>query len=259
MDKQQDPPLRLFVSSVDLESDDRAPHVLICIHGIRDDGYFASLGGASSGRFVDTQVVVAGVRYPRIGTLGFVFGVGRRTTERSVLRQIDMIRERYPESPVSFFSHSNGTLVLARIAEKLEFKPRWVFLGASLLKVSRSDALLSIAEGVVNDAAESDIWPVIAEVLLPWNCQATGVYGFHRFPVKDRSFPYKHTGSIQPDHFREWVLPTIATGTVRPTNLKDWGNRKHIPVYGKRFLWGAVASAAALVIAWPLVGQLLAF
>jgi hypothetical protein len=224
------------VEAVEVLEDARPPHVLICVHGIRDDGAWCEASATALGDFLESRIEIVCVRYDRVSSYGFVLGRNRTEIRDDVISQIKYIRERFPESPLSVLCHSNGTKIIAEIILKLDFKLEWIFLCGSVCHIRDVNSLREISQFPINDAGINDWWPILAEALRPSLFGATGVGGFHRFPVRDRAFPYYHGGALTEEHIRNWVFPTLATGKVLKTPALDIGFKKHAPTYIRYFL-----------------------
>jgi hypothetical protein len=225
--------------SVEVEeiADERPPHVLICVHGIRDDGAWCGLSTITPGRFLDGRIAITCVRYDRLSAWGFLFGRKHNEIQQDVIDQLNYIRSRFSDSLFSILCHSNGSKVVADIIDKISFQIEWIFLCGSVCHRRHIRSLRTINRDVVNDAGIKDWWPVLAEAFRPSVFQATGVFGFHQFPVQDRFFAYKHGDGIRREHIEAWILPTLATGAVQRTELMDVGFKKHIPIYIHRFVY----------------------
>lgn len=222
--------------------DRRPPHVLVCVHGMRDNGAWCSeveaaesIAVTAPGRFVDTRFVIACASYDRQSTVDFLLGLRRSSIQAQVLDRIRSIREQYSSSPISILCHSNGTKVVADLMSSFNFKVEWLFLCGSVCRLDDVRELRKVTQRPVNDAAPNDPWPILAEVVRPGLYKATGVFGFHCAPVIERMFRYyRHGGGTGRAHIEKWVLPTIVTGAVERTLVPDLGWRKHLPTYLRR-------------------------
>jgi hypothetical protein len=211
--------------------DARPPHVLICVHGIRDDGAWCNTATTALGEFLDTRIEIVCVRYDRVSSHGFLLGRNRSATRADVLQQIRYIASRFPESPMSVLCHSNGTKIIAELMGKFGFKFEWIFLLGSVCHIRDVDKLREIVKHPVNDAGTRDWWPIIAEATRPSMFGATGTCGFSRYPVVDRYFNYSHGGGITQDHINGWILPTLSTGSVRRSPHQPVKFKKHLAAY----------------------------
>jgi hypothetical protein len=225
-----------LISDVSKIEDERPPHVLICVHGIRDDGAWCDIAAIAPGRFLDTTIEIACVRYDRLSIRGFVWGHRRAAIQDDVIDQIDFIKKRFPDSQYSALCHSNGTKVMAEILPRLTIKLEWIFLCGSVCRLNDVKSLRNVINNPVNDAGTKDWWPIIAEILRPSMFQATGVNGFRCFPVEDRFFDYDHGEAVRKKHIEEWIFPTLAMGHVETSDKIDTGYKKHLPIYARRTL-----------------------
>lgn len=225
-------------------SDDRLPHILICIHGIRDDNAWCNQTRTAAGKFLDTTIEVACVRYDRLSSFGLILKRDRTAAQESVLNDINFIASKNPDSPISMLCHSNGTKIIAEILPRIKFNVEWVFLCASLCHLKDVPALRK-SKNTVSDASTKDWWPIWAEALRPSIFQATGVTGFNYYPIIDRSFPYGHGDGVNNEHIEKWIFPTISTGKVISHETADVGFKKHAAVYIRRTIFSALAAALA--------------
>lgn len=212
-------------------------HLLLCLHGIRDDSSFATLSEEVAGRFAGTRIEVVPIRYRRLGMADACSDRDLSARVKDVVQQIDYVVAANPGCLFSVLCHSFGTRMLAMALGRADFRFEWVFLCSSVVRVEAVDAYRSASNRIVNDAATRDRVPIVAEAVRPSVYQATGVYGFHRFPVKERLFDYGHSDSVGRAHLVEWVFPALANGILPPAPPRDWGNHKHLPTYLHRVLW----------------------
>jgi hypothetical protein len=255
-----------FPVEVTAVEDGRPPHVLICVHGIRDNAAWCNEAATIKGSFADTRFEIVCVTYPRLSSVSFILGRRkiREAVELDVLRQIQYIRKRYRKNMISILCHSSGTKIVFDLFSKIKFRIEWIFLCGSVCRLTDVGNLLAnksltINRKIINDAATEDWWPIVAEALRPSLFQATGVYGFHRFPVVERMFKYKHGDGTHRSHIEKWVLTTIANGIPERTDVYDMGFKKHLPVYIRRSLILIVAVVLAVIIYGPLFFYHLAY
>lgn len=231
------------VSSIE---DERSPHILICIHGIRDNGAWCNVTATAKGNFLDSEIRIACVRYGRLSTLGFISRKKSKKILNDIKDQIDYIFGEFPESSISVLCHSNGTKIISELLKDNSFNFEWIFLCGSICHLDDIKYLRNINKYPVNDAGTKDWWPILAESIRPKIFQATGVCGFHKFPVIDRVFSYKHGDGVKQDHIENWILPTISSGKARKTPVTDVGFRKHVPTYLRRSFFIGVALTVIL-------------
>jgi len=248
-DKLIELPASFEVQQVGVE-DSRPPHVLICIHGIRDDGAWCDTTAVALGEFLNSNVEIVCVRYDRVSSWRLLIGHDRSEIRRDILQQIAHIVSKYPGSPISILCHSYGTKVVAELIANADTQFEWVFLSGSVCHILDVNELRTVLRQPVNDAGTRDWWPILAEAIRPFEFNATGACGFNRFPVIDRYHPYKHGGGITRQHIEQWILPILSTGRVQriappPANRY----KKHVATYGRYTLYlFAMAIAAALLV-----------
>lgn len=228
-------------------TDDRLPHILICVHGIRDDNAWCNQTRTAAGKFLDTKIEVACVRYDRLSSFGLILKRDRTDVQRSVLRDINFIISEYPDHPISLLCHSNGTKVIAEILPSIESEIEWIFLCASICHLKDVPVFRVPNKKTVSDASTKDWWPILAEALRPSTFQATGVTGFNCYPIIDRSYPYKHGGGVNNKHIEKWIFPTISTGKVIAHATEDIGFKKHTPIYIRRAILYGLPIILALI------------
>lgn len=221
-------------------------HLLLCLHGIRDDSSFATLSEEIAGRFASTRIEVIPIRYRRVSMTDACSDRDLAGRVSDVVQQIEFVFAANPGCLISILCHSFGTRMLAMALDSANFRFEWVFLCSSVARVETVNAYRRASDRIVNDAAERDRVPILAEAVRPTVYQATGVFGFHRFPVKERIFDYGHSGSVGPNHLIQWVFPALANGVLPRTPHRDWGNRKHLPTYLHRMLWPLLTPIATI-------------
>ena len=87
-------------------------------------------------------------------------------------------------------------------------------------------------------------------MLRPKKFNATGLMGFHYYPVIDRQFGFAHAGVLTESHFKKWIMPTIVEGRLLDTGRRQLGFLFHLPTYGRNFLIVAALTAIALFVLW---------
>lgn len=196
------PKFQIDVTDVDADGelveiiDERPPHVLVCVHGIRDDGNWGNIAATAIGGLADTKVEIVCVRYDRVSSFGFLLGNGRNKNNIDVIDQLSFIRNKFPDSLISIICHSNGTKLVSEIIQALTFEIEWLFLCGSVCTTADVRTLRIARRYPVNEIASKDWWPLIAETLAPKRFQSTGSTGFNMYPIVDRLFPYNHGGAI---------------------------------------------------------------
>jgi hypothetical protein len=216
-------------------------HIVFCIHGIRDDASWATnLMYQVEGKFADIQIILVPLTHERISSYSFISGMSTKKAAEDLHRQIiSVIRKLNDENidvnedDYSFLCHSNGCKVLSYLFKDLEFEVQWIFLAGSVCRLIDA-SVFRPKQRVINEVGVRDIWPWVAELLRPDLYGATGVYGFHRPPVLDRFFKYKHSEALTFNHFREWIAPIILTGRAKRTPVIYLKRNSIRPVHVRR-------------------------
>jgi hypothetical protein len=225
---------------------------------MRDDPSWASRIINDLGYFNDT-IIIAPINYGRLNAIDFLIGRLDNSIDEFITSRIYDIHRRHPDSPLSIMCHSNGTKSVARIIGKLELPIQYVFLCGSICHTRDVSELTKVQRRPINDCGLRDPWPIIAAIIRPKKFSATGVVGFHAYPVIDRQFGFSHAGALTKKHFDAWILPTIVEGKVRDTKRKSTGFLFHLTFYGRLVLLGAILALLAALLAtfWPQLRQLL--
>jgi hypothetical protein len=245
-----------FPVDASVVSDQRSPHVLICLHGIRDNAAWCTeaqseiISASTTEGFVQNDFIIACITYKRLSSFDFILGRKRLEIQHHVIAEINSIKKDYPESMISILAHSNGTKIIAEIIDKFDFKFEWIFLCGSVCHLNDVQKLRQINRYPVNDAATRDWWPIIAEAMRKSLYQATGVYGFNTHPILDRLFSYKHGGATRRQHIGRWILPALSKGAPERTKFRDVGWKKHAPTYLRRGMFLIFILTIALLLDW---------
>lgn len=216
------------IDVADVEND-RPPHVVIALHGIRDDSSWSYELIPHASPFED-KVIVAPVSYGRLNRFSFILNLFIKRIDKRVINRMNKVYNLHKSSPISIMCHSNGTKILSRVISKLEFEPEYVFLVGSVCHLNDCDNLLA-RRRVINECGVNDIYPIFAETIRPYLFGATGVFGFNNYPIIDRQFSYKHSNALSRKHFEEWILPILTTGKVRKTAYLKPKYSKHFSHY----------------------------
>jgi hypothetical protein len=225
-----------FVEHVEVELGERPTHVITMLHGIRDHGIWA-LDLQYHSRRNGLKVLIQPVSYGWLGAFPFLLRIGAHKIEAQVQKEFCEIFERYPDAIHSLVAHSNGTKVVSKIIGRLPFKYRHIIFCGSVCKRSEAPKAPHNAETVVNDCSPRDIWPLMAQIINPWNYEASGMYGFRHSGIEDRFFTVAHGGCLAVKHFEDFIIPIVLRNTLRlgekPKSLIPYG----APAYVRTFVF----------------------
>lgn len=70
---------------------------------------------------------------------------------------------------------------------------------------------------------------MLAEAVRPDPDQATGTFGFNRYPAKDRRFDVCRAGALRREHLETYVVPVILTGRIKPHGTPLPGYLEAVP------------------------------
>jgi len=246
-----------FEVANDLVTETPPHHVLVAIHGMRDDPSWASRIINDIGYFNEV-IIIAPINYGRLNAIDFFLGRLDDSIDGFIISRISDIHRRNPDSPLSIMCHSNGTKSVARIIGKLEFPIQYVFLCGSICHTRDVSELTKVQRRPINDCGLRDPWPILAAMIRPKKFSATGVLGFHAYPVIDRQFGFSHAGALTKKHFDDWILPTIVEGKVRDTRRRSTGFLFHLTSYGRLVLLLVILAFLAAIVAkfWTPLRQL---
>ena len=238
--------------------------VVILIHGIRTTARWQSRAAAKIEAATSARVIP--LKYGYFDILRFLcpFGICRRGPIERLRKQIEGVRDQYPEHRIVLFAHSFGTYALSRILmENPHFKFDRIVLCGSVIPEnfdwSRVGSQIRAAErreAIINDCGTRDVWPVIARAVT-WGYGASGTYGFGDFNVRDRFHPLTHSQFFE-DKFidRYWVSAVngdtveFSPGDKKAASTPGWFSLLNVPL---RWLL-PVAAIAALALGVKVVG-----
>lgn len=195
------------------------PHVVIALHGIRDNSSWSHKLISDASPFND-KIEIVPVSYERIGIIAFLMNFASSKIDDDVVNKIENIKKAYSGNPVSIMCHSNGTKILSRISKKINFVPEYIFLVGSVCHVSDYNKF-KVRRRAINECGLKDFWPIFAETFRPSVYGATGVFGFNNYPIKDRHFYYGHSEGLEKKHFEDWIIPVITTGRIQNKPEKE--------------------------------------
>src|SRR3954466_10481554 len=173
---------------------------VVLIHGIRTSGWWGSRVAVTFER--KTSATVIPLKYGYFDLLRFLcpFRICRNGPIERLRREIEGIRQKYPDARLIVFAHSFGTYALSKILlENPYFKFNRVILCGSIIaekfdwrRVEDQILATNKRDGIINECGLRDVWPVLAKSL-SFGYGASGTYGFGAFNVRDRFHPNRHS------------------------------------------------------------------
>lgn len=124
--------------------------------------------------------------------------------------QIEDQMERNPGRPVSVVCHSLGCDVFRRAIKGSDFQFHVIVFLGSVCQRRHARELSKSCQLMVNDRADRDWWPVIANWLCPPAFSSTGTFGFNNASVTDRIFENDHGSCTNDSHIKDFVFPVLA-------------------------------------------------
>lgn len=221
-------------------------HILVIIHGIRDNGVWAA--------WLQQELIHEGaririipVRYDWNSSWDFIC---QRTKDRhaaawQVAMTLQSIFNDNSHIPVSIICHSNGTKILSTVLEEMPFRFHYIFLAGAICLRTSANRFKVAARRVINFVGVRDLWALIAEALHPHQNEATGVHGFGGDKVHDLFFDFGHDGGVSRDHIRDQILPWLALGAP-PTTLAP-------SPYFPKWLSNPTKKSVAAYLLWRLL------
>lgn len=229
--------VRLLSANFDVHvaevKDDRPAHIVIALHGIRDDSSWSYELLENLSHFED-KLIIAPVSYGRVSTFSFLANINSRKVDNKVSKRMNSVKKIHPNSPISILCHSNGTKILSRVLENLDFIPEYIFTIGSVCHQDDCDKFV-VNRRMVNECGIKDIYPIIAETIRPDLFGSTGVFGFNNYPIMDRHFVYSHSDGLAREHFEKYLIPIIINGKIERIEAKKSKIPKHTSYYVRRF------------------------
>jgi pimeloyl-ACP methyl ester carboxylesterase len=190
--------------------------VVVLIHGIRTSGWWGSRVAVTFER--KTSATVIPLKYGYFDLLRFLcpFRICRNGPIERLRREIEGIRQKYPDARLIVFAHSFGTYALSKILlENPYFKFNRVILCGSIIaekfdwrRVEDQILATNKRDGIINECGLRDVWPVLAKSL-SFGYGASGTYGFGAFNVRDRFHPNRHSDFFEPDFVDRYWVPIL--------------------------------------------------
>lgn len=224
-------PKEIVQNAVDLKG--TPTHILIALHGIRDNGLWA-LEAEQELYYAGSTVRIQAIRHSWFSEWKFLFQSKPYKTAWQVQKELRRIFKDpvNKDIPISILCHSNGTKILAMILEAFDYEFKYIFLTGSICRNEFSSLFEGAAtDWVVNFCGRRDVWSIVAEILRPSCNEATGVFGMTGARVRNLFFDFCHNGGVQPDHIRKYIIPTITDDKIPlPEKTKKFFP-KYLPYY----------------------------
>ncbi len=215
-------------SDIRLLAPDTNKHVVIFMHGIRDDGSWVHEVISQQWR---EAAIIHTVSIGNINVGDFVKRVTHDESVNSAKKQIRTIQKKYKGHPISIVCHSYGTNILLSCVNQLG-KFSTIVLVASVCKLGAAEIFAKRAEKVVNYCGSRDIWPLVASMFNGNHYGCTGIFGFNQTAyVLDLIYDHGHSDGISASHLNHQVFPGIIYGQFERTSRPP----KTIPHWWERF------------------------
>lgn len=137
-------------------------HVVLLIHGIRTEADWQEM--------VVRKLEAPGIRafpikYGYFDAFKFLIPGFRNQPLVKVLKEIRLVRDRFPTAKLSIIAHSFGTYVVSQLLqENFDIRLHRTLFCGSVVKTNYpwEKVLRQVTEDqVVNECGKSDVWPVI--------------------------------------------------------------------------------------------------
>lgn len=208
--------------------DDRPPHLVFLISGIRSDGMWAEHIIESQfnaeGREIEFRSIRGNIKSStgRLHSGHLVTRLGLKGFRENIIQNIDIWSERFPESPISIFAHSMGSSLFAEaipdIREALSKRGLTLnviaFLG-SICHRKHSPAIFDFCDKFINDVGVNDMWPWRASTILPFCYSDVGLLSFGDGRPLERRFLNDHTSCTSQEHVEQYLLPFLSDNAPR--------------------------------------------
>jgi pimeloyl-ACP methyl ester carboxylesterase len=193
-------------------------HVVVLVHGIRDDGEWFRLLERSFRGFPQMLVSFGGFGY--LPLTRFLSARARRETLDQVVATLRNAQGH--NRVVSVLCHSLGTWCVTRAI--LEFPDVHVFRLAMCGSIVPREFPWASVPGnlpvgsVVNECGNSDFWPVVARKLSRVFGD-TGRFGFAHDPVRDRWHDVDHGGFLNEEMVSRYWVPFFTRGEITDSQV----------------------------------------
>jgi pimeloyl-ACP methyl ester carboxylesterase len=194
-------------------------HIVVLVHGIRDDGDW----------FQVLRRCLEGLPYIRVSFGGygyfsfFKFAFSKSKRAGALGQVLEALRDSQSQNCVlSVVCHSFGTYCVTKAAlENADVRVfRLVLCGGIVPRTFPWNRVPStLAAGrVVNECGNDDPWPIWA-TFLRRIFGDTGRFGFMREPVRDRWHDVDHSGFFTEEFVRRYWVPFLTRGEIVPSQV----------------------------------------
>ncbi len=191
-------------------------HVVVPIHGIRDDGEWSEILRRAFVKRRDIEVAPGGFGYFHVAK--FLCERQRRPVLEQVLRTLRNLQGQ--QRVVSVLCHSFGTYCVTKaILENSDIRLfRLIMCGSIVPRQFPWDRVPAAlpAGRVVNDCGNMDFWPIVAQRMSKLYGD-TGRLGFAHDPVRDRWHDVNHSGFFTEAMVTNYWAPFITEGKFVPS------------------------------------------
>jgi hypothetical protein len=190
--------------------------VVILVHGIRDYALWQNSIRATLER---AGFKAEPTNYDRFNLLKFLLPIWffRRQAIEEVWKQIRIIAQNNPNTPISVIAHSFGTFVVSHLLKEgfdLKFH-RIIFCGSVVpYNFDYEQIQNRFVAPILNEVGTRDIWPAVAESLTSGYGSA-GTHGFRRPLVRDRWHNGAGHGYFLDARFcKKYWIPFLSNGEI---------------------------------------------
>jgi hypothetical protein len=188
-------------------------HVVVPVHGIRDDGGWFTLLQRSLQSRPDIKIQPGGYGYLHV--MKFLLPGKREPVYEEVVRTLRSAQGQ--NRVISVICHSFGTWCVTKaILEHADIRIFRLIMCGSIVPRDfpwqKVPAALPSGR-VVNDCGNLDAWPIYAHCVNSIFGD-TGRLGFSHFPVVDRWHDVKHSGFFTSDMITKYWAPFLAGGSI---------------------------------------------
>jgi hypothetical protein len=191
-------------------------HVVVLVHGIRDYALWQdSIRSTLEGAGFKAELT----NFNRFNLIKFLLPIWffRRQAIEDVWRQIRIIFQNNPNTPISVIAHSFGTFVISHLMkEEFDLKFHRIIFCGSVVPYNFSYEQIQdrFVAPILNEVGTRDIWPALAESITSGYGSA-GTYGFRRPLVRDRWHNGAGHGYFLDAAFcRKYWVPFLSSGRI---------------------------------------------
>jgi hypothetical protein len=220
--------------------DDRPPHLVFLISGIRSDGMWAQKiiesQFNSEGRPIEFRSVRGNNKSStgRLHTGHLITRLGINGFRKNIVQNIDIWSKRLPDSPISIFAHSMGSSLLAEAMpeikttlEKRGLQLHVVALLGSICHRKHSPQIFDSCKIFINDIGVLDMLPWRASTIRPYSYSDVGLWAFGDGRPIERRFSNNHSSCTSEEHVEQYLLPFLSEQAPLTTGTGAWPNRSY--------------------------------